>query len=214
VSSGRDRGRETPARGEPHCGRGGPPACSPRATHARTSFASRDSAQTCSGAGALPSPAGEDRPSPRPGRSPDLPGTTRPDPRYRPPPRAGSSGGHRTPPRGPPDLAVSSSAAGRRRAALLRSTTVSVAERASRGAALAALPSRRRRPISPYRWRAARRRAAASAERMLAPQVESCSPRLLRLTRRGRVGRLRAFGRGPGRGASQDILARLERRRG
>ena len=37
----------------------------------------------------------------------------------------------------------------------------------------------------------------------LALQVESCSPRLLRLARPlGRVGRLRAFGRGPGRRAS------------
>ena len=46
----------------------------------------------------------------------------------------------------------------------------------------------------------------------LALQVESCSPRRLRLARPlGRVGRLRAFGRGPGRRASQDTLARLSR---
>ena len=46
----------------------------------------------------------------------------------------------------------------------------------------------------------------------LALQVESCSPRLLRLARPlGRVGRLRAFGRGPGRRASYDTLAHLSR---
>ena len=46
----------------------------------------------------------------------------------------------------------------------------------------------------------------------LALQVESCSPRLLRLARPlGRVGRLRAFGRGPGRRASSDTLADLSR---
>ena len=49
---------------------------------------------------------------------------------------------------------------------------------------------------------------------MLALQVESCSPGLLRLARLGRVGRLRAFGRGSGRRASAATLLHLGRRRG
>ena len=58
------------------------------------------------------------------------------------------------------------------------------------------------------RWCA---RCGRAAQRKLALQVESCSPRLLRLARHRRVGRLRAFGRGSGRRASYDTLAHLER---